>query len=192
MPFFVKKYRKLDLPVFKPETEIVSTNYLAARSARGVEADSVVRRTRVRAQGYSNLADVLAVADESFEIAAQMIGARVVAHEWGLFRDPGTCPYLTLYGNPDLLPKDHVLVAKVDVIRSISGITHEQEDKIREAKRLNTERAQRGQATVHWDDWRERQYSNGIAPGADNTDFWQLDIDPILKDRLPLIQQIKA
>lgn len=126
------KVEEPNLPVFGPETPIVtghdlnkvgieelSEGYTLPRLVRTVD---ILLRDLAYAPG--SLEELLENAEREFHKVAKLCGALTVRPEWGLYpvdpKDPrwrGYIPANRGFGGIITLPKNHILVAEVDVIK---------------------------------------------------------------------------
>jgi hypothetical protein len=114
------QYNGVNLPIHGPETSVV---YYPWALRNNIQNESIIRRMRVSAPlRYTGKLDkFLMRTDEELEKVAELCGAEVVPHEWGLYqtRNPNARSYkestplrLRLLG----IPKGHLLVANVEFI----------------------------------------------------------------------------
>ncbi|HET7673314.1 MAG TPA: hypothetical protein VFK11_02260 [Candidatus Saccharimonadales bacterium] len=129
------EFKDLDLPVFDEATELVwaqdlfnANNADAGPKRNQAFPDRVIRPLQMVIDDTqllkNGLMDILRRTDEELGVVAEMCGASVVGHEWGLYPAP---PHATQYDGfrpvpPELLPEDKILVAIVDVIRGTKDI----------------------------------------------------------------------
>jgi hypothetical protein len=113
-----------DLPVWSAETEVRRTPQ-EFRAAAIEGEPSFVRSTRLMGLGFTSLQTCLEVADQEFAVAADMCGAKVVEHEWGLKpRTPAdTDAYGRLVYPENLVPEGYVLVAQVQTLPNLMPIS---------------------------------------------------------------------
>lgn len=129
------EFRDLDLPVYEEATELVwaqdlfnANNADAGPERNQALPDRVIRPLQMLVEDTqllkNGLMDILKRTDDELAVVAEMCGAFVVGHEWGLYPAP---QHATQYSGfrplpPELLPEDHILVAEVDVIRGTKDI----------------------------------------------------------------------
>lgn len=166
----------LELPVYGPETRI-AWGKNQVRTAEQRREDTFVRRMRFRAPESSSLKEALSTADDTYDAIALFAGAKVVKHTWGLFKAPGSQQYFKCQPgeHKPLLPDDYILVAEVDIIRGIRGLTGQQK------KQLNgsIDLYDRSVSDQIWADAHPSQFTHGYGPGRAQPGIWLVDIEPI-------------
>lgn len=127
----IPRYRGLELPVY--ETDVALTHPRRIADTNPVETfmeETALRVVKASITGDSprspeSLEELLRVTDEELSSVASACRARVIGHQWGLVYDPKNERYgddhkRRLYGNLyTLMPKDHFLVAEVDILRNV-------------------------------------------------------------------------
>ena len=169
------------IPIFSPETPVITTKRGLIDASYDSDQTNLVRRARIRAPGFDSLRDVLDCADHEFNRVARRVGAKVVRHNWGLVRTPGVSPYFIHEDDRDkpaeIVPDDHILVAEVDIIRSVVANSIFKDGLIN-LIRYDYQRRSRGPL---WGDPHIDNFWTGIAPGDTERRLWLLDIEPILE-----------
>jgi hypothetical protein len=161
----------VELPVYytndivdtKAGMQELSTDRSVHHMVRGVFAG--LRRSRI-----SSLGEFLQKADQTFTSIAAHCGAMVVSHEWGL--SPAAEELRQDWMSvemEDIIPPNHRLVAKVDVLH---GITPLSPGPTRTVRRALTRHKSDTNACLRWDDsypYQFVEHDSGIV---------LLDIDP--------------
>ncbi|HUP26743.1 MAG TPA: hypothetical protein VM124_03820 [Candidatus Limnocylindrales bacterium] len=168
---------RFELPVYEPETKVVYTKPGLREAAKGPD-ETMVRRVRLGTTlSDMSLKEMLEVADNGFTAVASKCGAQVVPHSWGLYRvGAEDNRYDELHDSHPLLPPDHILVAEVDVIRSLSKATYGQALQINRARRAYEESTE----GLVWRESQPPQFGNGLARGGNAVRLWLIDIEPIV------------
>lgn len=168
---------RFELPMYGPETKVVSTKPGLREAAKGPD-ETIVRRVRLGTTlGGITLEETLKIADSGFAAVASKCGAQVVPHAWGLYRvGAQDNQYDELHDSHPLLPPDHILVAEVDVIRSLTKVTDPQYLRVNQARRAYEESAE----GLVWKESQPYQFGNGIIDCDNVTRLWLFDIEPIL------------
>lgn len=104
------------------------------------KSDTFIRRVRFRSIGHASLGDALAKAEDDFRNVADRVGASVIDHQWGIYpvRNNNNRYFLGSQEkhrqeHPDLLPEHYILVAEVEIIRSVRKLSTIQKQAIRRA-----------------------------------------------------------
>lgn len=174
----------LDLPVYPADTEVLSSSdqYIDAVESGKT---SFMRAVGIMAPTMDSLRDCLETNESELMRLADLCKSEVVDHEWGFFDNkdqqivPNTMPRFSY----ELLPANHLLVAKVAVIEpviepgSLGVMTQRFELILRGIKRYHQE-----QRLYKLFDARVDQFSIGInrARLANPNLAWFLDIEPRL------------
>jgi hypothetical protein len=117
-----------DLPIYGPDTQVLFSGEIF--DAQDLEQDSFARAIRVEAPRLmgNNLLRILNKADRHLERIARTCGAQLLEHTWGLYdasNEPADDVVYQRGNRPESLgiPDDHIVVAKVPVIRSVRRLT---------------------------------------------------------------------
>lgn len=125
------RYSGLELPVYDAE-DVPITDVRAIDDA--APGDTFTEHTILRTVELElgpetpppgSLQDFLDITDKELDTAATLCRAEVVGHQWGLVYDPegihfGPEEQAKLCQNaPGFVPRDHFLVAEVDIIRNL-------------------------------------------------------------------------
>jgi len=128
------RYSGLELPVHQAE-DVQLTDPLAMRDA--APGDTFTEHTALRTMQIElskgaplpeSLKKLLAITDTELKAAAKFCGATVIGHNWGLVYDPEGVHYSNigqyeLCGRASgLVPKDHFLVAEIDILRDATDM----------------------------------------------------------------------
>ncbi len=202
------RYSGLDLPVYGPETpltDVADLRRAAPEQLDTLTADTFLRDVRISVAYDArdathvpgNLLHILERTDEELAIAAELCGAEVVGHQWGLFHDPDGVQHRqedrsALYGAEHLIPEDHYLVAEVDIIRGAVNMSPLNALRIFQRTGLGAVKVAFGlkayelgrrERVYHLHDMMPSQFVVGTSAAADESQdpgFWLVDIEPRL------------
>jgi hypothetical protein len=126
--FFASKYHDLDLPVHSPETQVALGGRIWAAGKTATGPTFVRGMTIDVPRQLGRLAKVLTKTDKELELAAQACDATVVEHHWGLYPIRDALPdeyedYLPADRRRLGMPKGHILVAEVAVVRDATAVS---------------------------------------------------------------------
>lgn len=117
----VPKYRGLELPIFDESREVLEPGIDTDRI--GNESKFLRPITVVAPEVFDGLEKVLAVTDTELQVVADICGAEVINHQWGLIkRSNMPQDFLDALAEPecnwrsDLLPSGYCMVAEVDTL----------------------------------------------------------------------------
>ena len=118
------RYSDLDLPIYDAEdvtlADVRNLNGYGRTALRSVAIEFGPKTPPPK-----SLKKLLDITDIELEAAANACRANVVGHKWGLVHDPDAVHYssnkkFALSGNVSgLVPKDHFLVADVDIVKDV-------------------------------------------------------------------------
>lgn len=127
------KYEGLDLPVHDPDTFVATNRELKSPTfaqdfTGNYTVPKIVRAVAIQlkhlAHAPRSAAEMLDRTDRELDAVAELCGALVVGYEWGLYKVDGRDPTYRKYipalqglGGIIDLPKNHILVAEVDVVK---------------------------------------------------------------------------
>jgi hypothetical protein len=183
-----------DLPILGPETPVVTNRDIRNGAFKKAAGPTLIRTVTIGAEvpanldGF-NLVQLLAVTDEELDIVADFCQAEVVNHPWGLYEIPDTEEARAKFGadrindmlHPNLkLPDDHILVAKVDVIKHAMDARFSPTSRINIRRGLRTydERPNRHKLRDIKTDQFLRQYKFGIPSRQRSESLKLVDIEP--------------
>lgn len=115
-----------DIPVLPPATEVVFG--IGEPHIKEAQGSHLVRAARIETpRKLGKLPEVLARTDEELQEVSQLCGATVLEHGWGLY--PVTRQgslnyhqYSPKHGDRLGIPPDHILVARVPVLRGFRSL----------------------------------------------------------------------
>lgn len=166
----------LDLPVFPSDSEVL--NRWQVREIAEHPDNQVIRYVNIFAGGCRQLTlkKALRTADKEFRRVAEMGGAAVIPHTWGLYpRGPSFNPHSTQV-EVDLLPQGHLLVAEVDVVRNPIEVDDSTADGLLEALRGYAQ----NRKGLSWSDANLKQFVHGATSVQPVPTLWLVDIEPRL------------
>ncbi|HEY4964013.1 MAG TPA: hypothetical protein VIH90_04925 [Candidatus Saccharimonadales bacterium] len=115
---------ELGLPVFGPDTEVLTTKEEFRAAQNGVN-DRFIRIVGLLGGNLTDLTEVIEAADQAMTRFATIIGAKVVDHEWGFYKPTNIEGFLVKRRQcKSLLPPGLALVATVDVVRNVEEINY--------------------------------------------------------------------
>ncbi len=147
---------------------------------------TVLREMRLEGSvlGATSLRTTLAAVDSMFYEIADICGAKVPEHRWGLMQkpEPAEGGRLIKERRHTLIPRGYLLVAEVAVIGDISPLSPEQKVRIDEGIKAY----HRNDPSVRWTDHGSHQFVRGSEPTFQNfsttasPDVWLVDIEPFI------------
>lgn len=180
------KFRNLDLPVYPPDIEVLrhTEQY---RKAVDEGVTSFLRIAGVEPpSGVDSLSDLLRTTDEHLSLAAQYCGASVVGHEWGLINNKkAKIPAIVPGISRGVLPKNHLLIARVDVVQQTRThgrllLPNDCVDKVIQGTQTYKEHHDKSGVCLR--DIVPRQFMFGFSradiSASANSKVWLIDIEP--------------
>ncbi len=111
------RYGAIDLPIYGPDTPVVYHAQLSL--IHETPGNDLVRHTGIKALGFTSLADILRETDTEAERLAELCGAKLIEHSWGLYDYPEEeAVHVSDLEIPNVtdFPDGYLLVAKVELI----------------------------------------------------------------------------
>lgn len=178
------KYSGLDLPVFDPNRQMLTTQEDYRDYCKNNPGGSFIRIARITAIGSVSLSEILKRTASDMEWFSEEMEARVVGHQYGLYKPEFDIDELRHFedgvnlrlDDSDLLPDGMVLAAEVDVISNITSLSEGQFNSYRKAQKKYYKDRLRYRNGPYWCDHEFFQYKNGISAGENG--LWLLDIEP--------------
>ncbi|MEO8784962.1 MAG: hypothetical protein ABI221_01360 [Candidatus Saccharimonadales bacterium] len=177
----VLQFHGLDLPTFEA-ADVLDTPMEFALAAFDEGSETFVRRSYVRAVGFSCLRDVLRITDEELGLASELCQANLIGYQWGLF--PVSSRYRQIMPTQfNLLPNGYALAAEVGIIRDVEDLSNDSfnrtiPDGLEQYARLRNAKHNQPDAP-RLSDLRRGQFVSGLGPDDRRAD-WLIDIEPMI------------